>query len=80
ATSEWLSTYSVITTSPTDDVGHLHDRMPMVLRPAQFDEWLDPHNTDTDQAHTMMAPPATGSLEGYTVSKAVGNVKTTRPN
>ncbi len=52
----------------------------MVLRPAQFDEWLDPHNTDTDQAHTMMAPPATGSLEGYTVSKAVGNVKTTRPN
>ena len=30
--SAWLRTCSVITTEATDAVGHIHDRMPMVIR------------------------------------------------
>lgn len=27
ADGEWLATFAIITTSATDDVGHIHDRM-----------------------------------------------------
>jgi len=29
----WLTTFTIITTTATDDVGHIHDRMPMTAAP-----------------------------------------------
>ena len=40
--SAWLRTCTVITTEATDAVGHIHDRMPMVIGPDAIDAWLDP--------------------------------------
>jgi hypothetical protein len=37
----WLITFT-ITTNATDDVGHIHDRMPMTVRPEHWEAWLDP--------------------------------------
>ncbi|MGW4341048.1 SOS response-associated peptidase [Rhodococcus koreensis] len=71
----WLVTFSVITTEATDDVGHLHDRMPMSVAEENWADWLDPTITDVDYARSLMAPPAPGSLETYPVSKAVNNVR-----
>ncbi|MBC2637833.1 MULTISPECIES: SOS response-associated peptidase [unclassified Rhodococcus (in: high G+C Gram-positive bacteria)] len=71
----WLVTFSVITTNATDDVGHIHDRMPMSVAPENWVDWLDPTNTDVDYARTLMAPPEPGSLDTYPVSKAVNNVR-----
>ncbi|RZL79658.1 MAG: SOS response-associated peptidase [Rhodococcus sp. (in: high G+C Gram-positive bacteria)] len=71
----WLVTFSVITTESTDDVGHIHDRMPMSVVPENWADWLDPTNTDVDYARSLMTPPAPGSLETYPVSKAVNNVR-----
>ncbi len=71
----WLVTFSVITTNSTDDVGHIHDRMPMSVAEANWADWLDPTNTDVDYARSLMAPPAPGSLDTYPVSKAVNNVR-----
>ncbi len=33
----------VITTEATDDVGRIHDRMPMLVEPQNWARWLDPH-------------------------------------
>ena len=44
--SAWLRTCSVITTEATDAVGHIHDRMPMVIPREAIDAWLDPTLTD----------------------------------
>lgn len=71
----WLITFCVITTNSTDDVGHIHDRMPMSVAPENWADWLDPTNTDVDHTRSLMAPPAPGSLETYPVSKAVNNVR-----
>ncbi|WP_241962327.1 SOS response-associated peptidase [Rhodococcus opacus] len=71
----WLITFCVITTNATDDVGHIHDRMPMSVAPENWADWFDPTNTDIDYARSLMAPPAPGSLVTYPVSKAVNNVR-----
>ena len=38
----WLWTATIITTRAEDEVGRIHDRMPMVIEPARWADWLDP--------------------------------------
>lgn len=75
----WLRTFTVITTESTDDVGHIHDRMPMTVAPERWDEWLDPRITDADRVRALMAPPEPGTLGTYPVTRAVNNVRSNGP-
>ncbi|MFG1820614.1 SOS response-associated peptidase [Kribbella sp. NPDC049174] len=74
-----VPTYTIITTTATDSVGRIHDRMPMAITPDNWDKWLDPRNHDVDQLRELMAPPVDGSLDMYAVSKLVNNVKNNGP-
>jgi putative SOS response-associated peptidase YedK len=77
--SRIVPTYTIITTTATDSVGRIHDRMPMAITPDHWDEWLDPRNHDVDQLRSLMVPPVDGSLDIYAVSKAVNIVKNNGP-
>jgi len=46
--SAWLWTATIITTRAEDTVGQIHDRMPMVIEPARWADWLDPGTTGRD--------------------------------
>lgn len=72
--SAWLRTCSVITTEATDAVGHLHDRMPMVVPRAAWDAWLDPTLTDPRAALDLLQVTEAAALEAYAVSTAVNKV------
>ena len=74
-----VPTYTIITTTATDSVGRIHDRMPMAIAPGSWAEWLDSRNHDGDQLRGLMAPPVDGSLHMYAISKAVNNVKNNGP-
>lgn len=37
---------AILTTTPNELVGALHDRMPVILAPDDFDLWLDPREAD----------------------------------
>lgn len=78
ADDAWVSSFAVITTTATDDVGHIHDRMPMTVAPDRWQDWLDPR-VPAEQAAGLMAPPAPGELEVYAVSRAVNNVRNSGP-
>lgn len=67
-------TCTVITTEATDDVGRIHDRMPLMVEPDRWHSWLDPR-TDQDSLLDLLVPAAPGRLEAYPVSTAVGNVR-----
>ncbi|MEO9325489.1 SOS response-associated peptidase [Nocardioides sp. C4-1] len=67
-------TCTVITTEATDDVGRIHDRMPLMVEPDRWGSWLDPR-TPTDDLLALLVPAAPGRLEAYPVSAAVGNVR-----
>ena len=72
--SAWLRTCSVITTEATDAVGHIHDRMPMVIPRSAWDAWLDPALTDPQVALELLQVTEAGALEAYAVSTAVNKV------
>lgn len=76
---EWVWTCTVITTEATDEVGRIHDRMPMVVAPESWAAWLDPELTDVEQVRGLLVPAMDGSMEAYPVSKAVNNVKNNGP-
>jgi putative SOS response-associated peptidase YedK len=40
ATAEWVRTFCIITTAANELVGRIHDRMPAILRPEDYDRWL----------------------------------------
>jgi putative SOS response-associated peptidase YedK len=77
--AEWLWTCTVITTDAPDDLGRIHDRMPMVVEPGRWDAWLDPELTDPDEVRGLLVPAMAGTMDAYPVSKAVNSVKNNGP-
>lgn len=78
--SAWLRTCSVITTVATDAVGHIHDRMPMVVPRESWDAWLDPRLTAPQAALELLQVTEPGALEAYAVSTAVNSVRNNDPS
>jgi putative SOS response-associated peptidase YedK len=76
---EWVPTCTVITTDASDDLGRIHDRMPMVVEPARWDAWLDPARTEPDDVRELLVPAMSGTMEAYLVSASVGNVRNNGP-
>jgi len=74
----WLWTASIITTDATDDVGEIHDRMPMIIEPELWADWLDPENTKISQLHAAMRP-AMPRGTGGTVSPGRNSSVTSYP-
>ncbi|MCC6495149.1 MAG: SOS response-associated peptidase, partial [Propionibacteriaceae bacterium] len=72
----WLTTATVITTSATDEVGHIHDRMPMAVPVENWAAWLDP-DFGSD-ARELLTVPA-GVLAYHPVSTAVNKVANDGP-
>lgn len=69
---EWLTTATILTTTSTDAVGRLHDRMPLSVRPADWAAWLDPARRDAAEAVALLW--ADDALATYPVSTAVNSV------
>ncbi len=74
----WLRTCAVITTEATDAAGHIHDRMPMVVRPDAVDAWLDPTFGEPDRVLALLGTDA-AELEAYAVSTEVNDVRNNGP-
>jgi putative SOS response-associated peptidase YedK len=77
--SAWLRTCTVITTTATDSLGHIHDRMPMVVPADRWAGWLDPRLTDPEEARQLLTVTDADQLEAYAVSRLVSNVKNNGP-
>lgn len=74
-----LKSYSIITTSPNNVMENIHDRMPVILHPSEFDDWLNPENNDPDYLTDFLQPYPDDAMDEYLVSKAVGNVRNNEP-
>jgi putative SOS response-associated peptidase YedK len=69
-------TCTVLTTEAEDSLGHIHDRMPLMVERDRWAQWLDPR---VGGELSLLVPAAPGSLEAYPVSTAVGNVRNNGP-
>ena len=72
-------TCTVLTTSAEDSLGRIHERMPMMLDPAQHDAWLDPTLGERDVVLDLLTPAAPGRLEAFPVDTLVSHVANNGP-
>jgi len=75
----WKWTCTVITTTAEDELGRIHDRMPLMLPRASYDAWLDPAPRDPADLLALLEPAAPGRLEAFPVSTLVSNVANNGP-
>jgi len=71
-------TCTVLTTEATDEVGRIHDRMPLLVTRDRRTAWLDPQ-TPKEQLPDLLVPAQQSGLEAFPVSTAVGNVRNNGP-
>lgn len=74
-----LKTFTIITTTANDVVEPIHDRMPVILRPEDEDEWLNTEITDPFQVTRLLKPFPANLMEAYPVSKLVNMVANDTP-
>ncbi len=72
---ETVNSYTIITTEANKPVSELHDRMPAMLLPEEFTDWLDPENRDTGALQDLLRPWPDDDIEYYRVSTDVNNVR-----
>lgn len=70
-----LRSCTIITTSANDTMAKLHDRMPVVLPPSAWEEWLDPSNDDVDTLGKLLVPAPNQLITTYPISTEVNSVR-----
>src|SRR5690625_7164358 len=66
--------YSIITTSPNQVMKEIHDRMPVILHPTEFEMWLDPGNRNANDLLQYLRPYPDDGIGTYTDSRELGTV------
>lgn len=74
-TGEPLRSCTIITTTPNEVMAEVHDRMPVILPPSAWDEWLDPDNDDIETLGRLLVPAPAGITELRPVSTQVNSVR-----
>lgn len=68
-----LETCTILTTEPNDLMAPIHNRMPVILAPTAYDQWLDPQFQHTDSLKALLRPYPSDALTAYPVSALVNN-------
>jgi putative SOS response-associated peptidase YedK len=72
-TDEVIESCAIITTTANDRVAAIHDRMPVILAPGDYAQWLDPHMRDVQTLSALLRPFPTERMAAYPVSTLVNN-------
>ena len=62
---------TIITTKPNQLMATMHDRMPVIIPPQQFERWLKKGDTPPEELDELIAPYPDSEMEAYPVSRTV---------
>jgi putative SOS response-associated peptidase YedK len=74
-----LETFTILTTKPNRLLADVHDRMPVILPPVEYDQWLDPGFRDVAATREMLKPFDAELMRRYAVSARVNIVANDDP-
>jgi putative SOS response-associated peptidase YedK len=74
-----VDTACILTTSANATVAPIHDRMPVIIAPADFNRWLASTGDPADDIGDLMRPPPDDLLEAVPVSDRVNDVDNDGP-
>jgi len=75
-----LRTCVIVTTRANDLLAPLHDRMPVILPPEAWDQWLDPAIEDLTFVQRLLVPAPPEGFEIFPVSTRVNTVANEGPD
>ncbi|HUU65839.1 MAG TPA: SOS response-associated peptidase [Methyloceanibacter sp.] len=74
-----IDTVTILTCDANRTVAALHDRMPVVLEPDQFEAWLDVAGVTAEQALAIVAPAADDLFEAVEMDPKINDSRTDEP-
>jgi len=74
-----IESCSIIVTAANELMSTLHDRMPVILSPDDYGQWLDPAEQDRERLKGLLQPYP-GRLDLYPVSKRVNSPRNDDPD
>lgn len=72
---EPINSFTIITTPANESIRELHDRMPAMLLPEEFNFWLDPGNNDSDALRDLLKPWPDDAITFFRVGTEVNNAR-----
>ena len=76
---EHIRSCTIITTEPNDLVAPIHNRMPAILLPGAYADWLDPDIRDEQALSHWLAPYPAEEMTARPVSRLVNDPKRDSP-
>jgi putative SOS response-associated peptidase YedK len=77
---EAIESCTILTTEPNELLRSIHNRMPVILSPASYDQWLDPTVQQAEPLKTLLRPYPSEELLAYPVSTLVSNPRHDAPD
>jgi putative SOS response-associated peptidase YedK len=68
-----IESCAVLTTPANALIAALHDRMPLIVDPADYDLWLDPEVKDPARLQDLLRPLPADEMEALPVSARVNS-------
>ena len=78
ANGEWLQTFAVITTDPNELTAEVHNRMPVIVHPGDYDRWLE-RGTVEQPPVDLLRPYEAEAMKAAACNPLVGNVRNNGP-
>jgi putative SOS response-associated peptidase YedK len=69
-----LESCTIITTEANSLMAKIHDRMPVILDPENYDAWLDPKIQDTTILQALLKPFPSEKMQSWPVARIVNKV------
>ena len=74
-----IQSCTILTTTSNEVVGRIHDRMPVILSPTDYDRWLDPSIQEPAVLQTLLRPYPADEMTAYPVSTLVNSPANDNP-
>jgi putative SOS response-associated peptidase YedK len=70
-----VESFTIITTEPNELIQPVHNRMPVILRPEDEEQWLDVSRTTFTKARLVLKPLPAELMDAHDVSPIVNSAK-----
>ncbi len=74
-----VETCAILTTQANELLQPIHDRMPVILNPEDYDLWLDPNPDLIDSIQSLLKPYSADLMESHPVSTRVNSPSNDSP-
>lgn len=75
-----VMTFTILTTHANQLMSDIHDRMPVIIKPDDYNAWLDTKLTDIIKIQAMAQPYPERLMEAYPISRNVNNPQQDSPD